>query len=360
MGKMRVNRLAVGIVLLCWTLAGCTNTAKTTEEIPLVRSQTVKTDGAGGSSSYSGEVRGRYESQLAFQVSGKVIRRNVDLGSVVNAGDTLLEIDPKDISQAAVAAAAQVYSAESQLKLAESNLNRYRQLYDQGAVSQAQYDQYVNAYNAAVAAARQASAQHAQTANQMGYTALCADAAGVIAAVNAEVGQVVSAGQPVVTLVRAGEREVEINVPENHIAEVRQSGQIRVSFWALPNIAVDGRVREIAPVADKVTRTYKVRISLVDPPPEVRLGMTATVAVAAAGSNKSAFIPLSAIYQTGGSPAVWVVKDGSVSLRPVRTGAFGDNRVQVLEGLEDGEVIVTAGVHKLRQGQKIRTTGGAE
>ncbi|MDT8900191.1 efflux RND transporter periplasmic adaptor subunit [Anaeroselena agilis] len=360
MGKKYLTGGAAVIVIAGLLLAGCGTEEKAREEAPLVRTQVVRMGGAGQPVSYSGEVRGRYESQLAFQVGGKIVRRAVELGSAVNPGDTLLEIDPKDISQAVAVSAAQVYSAESQLKLAENNLHRYRQLYEQAAVSRAQYEQYQNAYDAALAAARQASAQHAQTSNQLGYSVLRANGAGVISAVNAEVGQVVSAGQAVVTLVRDGEREVEIDVPENRGEELRKAGKISVNFWALPGVALAGKVREVAPMADKVSRTYKVRVSLPDCPPEVKLGMTATVTVTppASGNGRSAYIPLAAVYQTGDSPCVWVVDKGAVVLRKVRLGAFGDGKVEVAEGLADGETIVTAGVHKLREGLKVRTGDG--
>ena len=131
-------------------------------------------------------------------------------------------------------------------------------------------------------------------------------------------------------------------------------GQLSVSFWALPGIVTDGKVREISPIADKVARTYKVRILLANPPQQMKLGMTANVEVQAVNPSgkKTAFIPLSAIYQTDETPKVWVIKDTLVALRPIKIGEFGNGKVQVLEGLADGEVIVTAGVHKLREGQK--------
>lgn len=328
------------------------------EDVPLVRTMVVGLTDAAQNYTYAGEVRGRYEKPLSFQVSGKIIKRHVELGSVVQPGDALMEIDPKDIQQSVNSSLAQVSAAQAQLDLASKNLARYRQLYEQNAISKAQYDQFVSAYDSAVAALRQASAQYAESANQLEYTTLRADSAGVISSVDAEVGQVVAAGQRVLTLVQEGEREVEINVPENRIDALRKAKQIKVSFWALPNVSVDGQVREIAPMADKVMRTYKVRISLLNPVPEIKLGMTATVTVGGVESQQAvAFVPLSAIYQTGDTPAVWVVEDGAVKLRPVRIGAFGDNQVQVLAGLQNGDVVVTAGVHKLREGQRVRIAG---
>lgn len=336
-------------------MSGCSKTATAIEEVPLVRSEIIKTNGSGQNASYPGEVRGRYETQLAFQVSGKIVKRNVDPGSKVNPGDVLMEIDSKDIQQTVNISSAQVSSAASQLQLAQANLERYRTLFEQGAISRAQLDQYQNAYEVAQAAVRQSSAQYTQGTNQLSYSSLVADSSGIISAVNAEAGQVVSAGQVVLTLVKDGEREVEISVPENRVDELRTAGQVQIHFWALPNVTTEGKVREISPIADKVSRTYKVRITLINPPAAINLGMTANVAVAqSAGSAQTLYIPLSAVYQTGDTPNVWVISNDSVTLRPVKIGAFGDNTVQVLEGLQDGERIVTAGVQKLKEGQKVR------
>jgi RND family efflux transporter MFP subunit len=331
-----------------------------TEDIPLVRTAVIGAAKVPQSYLYSGEVRGRYESQLAFQVTGKIIKRNVELGSTVKAGDVLMQIDPRDLQQAVNSTSAQVYSAESQLRLAESNLHRYRQLYAQNAISRAQLDQYENAYEVAQAAVRQAAAQYAQGSNQLDYSLLYADKDGVIAAITAEAGQVVSAGQTVITVVQDGEREVEISVPENRIEEIRNAKPLTVTFWALPQVALEGKVREIAPMADATTRTYKVRIRLVNPPPQIKLGMTAGVSLAGSGgpNHAIAMVPLAALYQTNDTPHVWVVTDHVANLRPVQVGRFGNTQVQIVAGLNPGETIVTAGVHKLREGQTVRLTEG--
>jgi len=355
MKKAVAGCIALVMLILSVVFAGCSKTETVKDETPFVRSQTIKIDSMGQSASYSGEVRGRYETQLAFQIGGKIIKRHVELGSVVNSGDVLLEVDPKDIQQTVNITSAQVASTQSQLSLAEINLERYRTLYEQGAISRAQLDQYENAYEVALASVNQSTAQYAQGANQLGYTSLVADSAGVISSVNVEAGQVVSAGQSVLTLVKGGEREIEINVPENRIDEMRKAQQVSISFWALPGITAEGKVREISPVADKVARTYKVRISVINLPAEVNLGMTASVAVGSSSSQPAVYIPLAAIYQTGDTPNVWVIHDGIVSLRPIKVGVFGDGKVQVLEGLQDGDLIVTGGVQKLREGQKVRT-----
>ena len=170
------------------------------------------------------------KSQLSFQVGGKLIKRYVELGSIVHAGDALMQIDSRDLQQVVNSNVAATYSAESQLKLAENNLNRYQQLYSQGAISQAQLDQYQSAYEVARASAVQAGAQYSQGANQLGYSVLYADKDGVVSNINAEVGQVVGAGQAVVTLVQDGEREVEINVPEKPSGRTAQSNAEQNNF----------------------------------------------------------------------------------------------------------------------------------
>lgn len=329
------------------------------KEIPVVRTAVIGATGTSQGYTYSGEVRGRYESQLAFQVNGKIVKRNVQLGSIVNAGDVLMQIDAKDVVQTVNNYSAQVYSAESQLQLAESNLKRYRELLEGGAISQSQYDQYANAYNVAAAGVRQTQAQYAQGANQLDYTLLKADKPGVVSGLSAEIGQVVSAGQVIVTVVQDGEREIEISVPENRIEELRKAEKMQISFWALPNITVDGRIREISPMADQTTRTFKVRISLINPPPEMRLGMTASVSIADSAAQPTIIIPVAAVYQAGNdTPTVWVVTDGIVSLRSIQTGNYGkDNTVQVVSGLHKGDRIVIAGVHKLTEGQQVNIGG---
>lgn len=351
------KKLIIVFTLIIVILTGCTKPVAVKQEAPLVNAQLVKKNGFVQTATYSGEVRSRYETQLAFQVSGKIIKKNVDIGSVVNPGDIIMEIDPKDLQQAVNLSSAQVSSAQSQLNLAKSNLDRYQQLYKANAISQAEYEQYQNAYNVAEEAVNQALAQYNQNVNQLSYTTLTTDNAGVISNVNAEVGQVVSAGQTVVTVVQDGDREIDINVPENGIEELRNAQKIKVTFWALPKVAVTGTVREISPVIDEISHTYDVRISLDNPPQSVKLGMTADVQVTNSTGQKTAFIPLAAIYQTGNTPKVWVIKKGAVTLKPVKIGTFGDGVVQVLDGLQDEDLIVTAGVNKLREGQKVRVAG---
>ncbi len=327
------------------------------EEASVVRAQVVDSVADSRSYVYSGEVRGRYESALAFQVGGRIVKRNVQLGNVVRAGDILMEIDPKDIKETVALASAQVRAAESQKRLAEVNLARFQRLHQGGVIAKVQLDRSQMEYDTVSSALEEASAFYAQASNQLEYSLLRADQGGVIAGIFAEAGQVVAPGSPVIALVRDGDREVEISVPENRIDSLRDVESITVSFWALPGVELAGEIREAAPMADPILRTYKARIRLLSAPAEIRLGMTASVRIEADDEVAALkLVPLSAIYQEENEPSVWVVKDGKLELRAVKLDGFDHDMLRVVNGLEDGDVVVTAGVHKLTPGQKVRVS----
>lgn len=337
--------------------AGCGQKAAEPEAPQLVRTMTVSEQAGERAGTYSGTVRGRYESAMAFQYGGRITSRRVQLGSVVRTGDVLMTIDPKDAQQGVYQAQAQVRSAQAQLELAEANLARYRQLFAQDAVSAAALDQYQTAYDQAAAQYRQAAAAAQAQENQLSYTELTADADGVVSALSGEVGQVVAAGQTVLTLVHSNGLEIQIDVPENRLTSFPIGKDVAVSFWALPGQTAQGMVREVSPMADAASRTYAVRIAVPSPPSGMELGMTASVHAADEENGGLYSVPLSALYQTGDVPQVWVVgRDGIVSLKPVAVEHFGNNTAAVA-GLSPGDVVVTAGVHLLRQGQQVRTEG---
>ena len=358
-----MKRLLVGFLTILMAVslaAGCGNDKTPEEKDKLVKSEVVKLGDSIENGEYSGVVRGRYETNMAFQVGGQIIQRNVQMGDTVKAGQVLMVIDPRDVVQKAQQGDAQVAAAEAQLTLARSNLSRYQELYRQEAVPASVLDQYQSAYDAAVASYNQASAIASQGHNAMGYTSLTASSDGVISSVTGESGQVVAAGQTVLTLVQSGELEIEINVPESHLTDVSLGQEVELSFWALANTTAKGIVREIAPMADSVARTYKVRVTVVNPPADMKLGMTATVKIpgvtpAAGGSSNYAVLPLSAIYQQGDDAQVWLVNqdDHTIYLKNVKVENFSNNKARV-EGLANGDIVITAGVHKLREGMKVR------
>lgn len=318
---------------------------------PLVKVQKIEFSDAAQVDKFSGVVRGRYETNLSFQVGGKIISRNVQTGSVVRAGDVLMTLDPKDLASQAQNAQAQVASARAQLQLAQANLERYTQLFNSEAIAAAILDQYKTQYDAAFANYNAAVAQAQQTQNALEYTTLTANADGVISEISAEIGQVVAAGQTVLTLVQTNNFEVAVDIPENKISSVYIGQPVSITFWAIGDV-ISGSVREISPVANSASRTFTVKISL----PEIQnvlLGMTANV-LFRANTAQVIVLPLSAIHQTGHDAQVWIVADGKVSLKKIKVAAFADNAVQV-QGLYSGDVVVVAGGQKLRDGQSVRT-----
>ena len=347
---MQQHFYTVLILAAAIAAAGCGTTAEKEMPPPLVRTVTVGDASSTGDTGYAGTVRGRYETKLAFQVGGQILSRNVNVGTRVRAGDVLMVIDARDVQQKANAADAGVASARAQMQLARTNLARYEELYAAQAISAAALDQYRAQADAAEAAYRQAAAQSTEASNALGYTHLVAGADGVISNITVEEGQVVAAGQTVMTLTQEGAREIA--VPESRLSDVSVGMPAAVTLWA-DDIAYTGTVREIAPVADAATGTYAARIALRDAPAELPLGMTAHVRLSSAEAA-GAVLPLSALYQTGDTTGVYIIEDGAVHLQPVAVTAFRDNDV-VVTGLPADAVVVTAGVHRLHEGEKVRT-----
>ncbi|MCW2276991.1 efflux RND transporter periplasmic adaptor subunit [Heliophilum fasciatum] len=362
----RLTKKVMPIVLVFGILAaGCTQQEPPAkEEIPPVRTKVVASNTEGTPIVYAGEVIGRNESRLSFQVGGKITKRYVEVGDVVQAGDLLMEIDTTDLQQDVVTQEANIAAIQSNLQLAEENLQRYQLLLQSGAVSNVEVDSLQTARDITAEQLKQAQSGLERTKNQVHYGRLVAPASGIVSAIRGEVGQVINPNHPgsdVLTLVLDNEREVAIDVPERQLADMQNAGKIKIKFWALPDVTVDGVIRDISPVADKATRTYQVKISSPNLPQAVKYGMSATVEVYPANPSSTITVPLSSIYQTGNDSSVWVVQDNVVHLRPIKVGTVMDNKVEVLEGLNDGETVVTAGVHKLQPGQAVRvTTGGGQ
>jgi multidrug efflux system membrane fusion protein len=239
-------------------------------------------------------------------------------------------------------------------------MERHADLLAKRFISQSAYDVKHNAYNAARARAAQARSQSGITSNQAAYTTLVADADGVVISAAAEPGQVLAPGQPVLRLARSGEKEVVVNVPESQLARFSAGQPVSVSLWAAPATVFAGRIREIAGGADPVTRTYAVRIATPAAPSQAQLGMTASVLLNAATDPSLVLLPLSALARQGDKPAVWIVdpKTSKVRLREVTVGHYREDGVTITAGLAAGDVVVTAGVHKLRPDQQVRVAAG--
>jgi multidrug efflux system membrane fusion protein len=299
-------------------------------------------------SAYAGEVHAREEPQLAFRIGGKIARRLVDAGAWVKAGQPLAELDNADMRLQDQAADAQLSSAKSDLQMNKVELDRYKSLLDSQLVSRSLYDIRLAQYQAAAAKVRQMQAQASVSGNQAGYTVLRAPSAGLIAQRLAEAGQVVGAGQPIFVLAADGDREVLISVPENAVPQFTLGRDLVVELWAAPGKQFAGKLREISPAADPLTRTYSARVSFQANGVPVEIGQSARV-YAPKADGGALSLPLSAIYQTDHTPAVWVVRKGLAHLQPVRLGPYGETDVPVLSGVNSGDWVVAAGVHLLRE-----------
>ena len=241
MGGDSLNKkFLAAIIVANFFVVGCDKEI-TPPKPPLVKVQQIKLSNSAQEENYSGVVRGRYETNLSFQVSGKIISRDVQAGSLVRAGDILMTLDPKDIVEQSRTADAQVDSARAQLELAKANLDRYSELFKAEAVAAVVLDQYKTQYDAAKATYDAAIAQARQSQNALDYTTLTANADGVISEVSAEVGQVVAAGQSVLKLVQTNELEVVVDIPENKISNMQIGQRVSINFWAT-NETVSGTV----------------------------------------------------------------------------------------------------------------------
>ncbi|MBK8162311.1 MAG: efflux RND transporter periplasmic adaptor subunit [Gammaproteobacteria bacterium] len=354
----RIRALALAAVFS----VSCSGPPPPAEEIRPVRFQKVAASEFEMMARYPGEVRARHETALGFRVGGKVVERHVEVGSRVKPHDLLARLDPQDSNLNTQSITSQLAAAEADLNRAAIDLERSERLVKVNLVSKSDYDRQLNTYKAAQANHDQLSAQLKLSQNQAAYTDLRADYPGVITAIDAEVGQVVSAGQTVMRASRFGEKEIVINVPENVLDRLRSVQQIQVSLWANPARTYQGRIREVSPSADPVTRTYTVKVSVPDADDAMQLGMTASVAFSSTSGSKSVRLPLTALFQKEQQPAVWIVDEtsGAVDLVPVEVDGFHDNAVTVTKGLSDGQLVVTAGVHKLHPGQKVRLLSTAE
>ena len=353
---VQLGRALSASTLLCLLLASCSRPVEKVEEIRPVRAMVVAAGTGKTIIELAGEIQPRYESQLGFRVGGKLIARKVEVGTLVKRGQVLMQLDPLDLQLAQSQAKAAVSATESTLALAKADLDRYRELRQKNFVSQALLDAKEAAYKSAMASHEQANAGLKVQANQSSYSTLYADADGVITAVQAEVGQVVAAGTPVVKLARTAEKEVRVSIPEDQIEVLRQVTDLAVKTWANSNVAISGRLRELSPIADPATRTYTAKISLPRAGPEIRLGMTASVQFAAP-ALPGIHLPMTALVNSKEGTAVWVVESGVVKLVPVQVASATGTEVLVAQGLSAGQSVVTAGVNQLRPGQKVSLLG---
>lgn len=348
------------IVLAGLALAACDSRSDAAAPPPAptpmpVRVQTVTLAPACEARRYPAVIRPRIETKVGFRVDGKIAERLVDVGDAVSAGTVLARLDPTSFELEQSADEAQLASTRADVANARGEFDRFEKLHAAGWVSTQEYDRRRTALDTAEARARVAEAELKLARENAQYTALVADAAGVVVAVEAEPGQVVAAGDTVFRFARTDAMEAVADIPETQ-AQALTEAALSVEVWSLPGITISARLRELSPSADEGTRTYRARFALIDPPQTMRLGMTATLALAPACQERAARLPLSSLTKNGTEPAVWQLNAAAngVELKTVSVLRYNQKEVLISDGLEDGARVVTAGVHKLDPSQVVR------
>jgi membrane fusion protein, multidrug efflux system len=346
--------------LLCvGVLGACSKPVPKPDPVRSVKTVRVQPQTAQVSQEFAGEVRARTESRLGFRVGGKITRRDADVGSAVMAGQVLAQIDPQDLKLGHEAATAGFVAAGVNLDQAQADYRRFKDLLEKGFISAAELERRESVVKSAQAQFDQARAQASAQGNQAGYATLVADASGVITGIEAEPGMVVAAGTPVLRLAHNGPRDVVFSVPEDQVAAIKAlgatPGAFKIRLWGDTGPAHAATLREIAAAADAVTRTFLVKADIGNIR-GVRLGQTATVYVELPRIAGITRLPLSALREEQGKTAVWVVDEATmtVSLRPVQVTGTQGNEVIIGAGLNPQQVVVTAGVHVLEPGQKVK------
>lgn len=354
-------RRALLLALTPFVLVACSKTEPAPEPVRAVRTMTIQPQTAGGTFEYAGEVRARTESRLSFRVGGKMVSRQVDLGDTVKAGQVLARLDARDLRLEQDAARASVAAAQAAYEQNAADFKRYKDLSDKGFIGPAELDRREMAMKTARAQLDQARAQSGVQGNQAAYAALLADAPGVITGIDLEPGMVAAAGTPVLRLAHDGPRDVVFSVPEDRVDLVKtmasRPDSFKVRLWGSDAALLPASIREVSAAADPVTRTFLVKADIGQAGQGgVRLGQTATVVMALPQTAGITKLPLSALREEQGRSTVWLVDRGSMTVKTqdVKLAGADGNEAVITAGLSPGQIVVTAGVHVLSPGQKVR------
>jgi RND family efflux transporter MFP subunit len=356
---IRFRNVSVAWLLACALLSmltACKPAAPpVVEEIRPVRTIEVGKRADGDAVALTGTVHAQSEINLAFRIDGRLVERDVSVGDVVRPGQLVARLDPQNEDNSLQSARAQLAAARAQLAEARNNYARMGELVVEDAVSRSTYEQAEALKKTAESQVESAQSQVALSENRLSYTRLTSDVTGVVTAQGAEPGEVVGAGRMIVQIAREGGRDGIFDVPAPVKDTALANSAITVALTMDPKVTAAGRVREVSPRADPVTGTFRVKVNLINPPAAMRLGSTVTMSMKVAGDT-GFVIPASALVRSDRQPAVWIVdpKNGTVSARTVEVRAFDSDRVVVASGLTSGDIVVTAGVHALRPGQKVR------
>jgi RND family efflux transporter MFP subunit len=358
MGRQRLSTTCLALIATLAATSCGPGAQPEAEPIRPVRVVTVEKREGGETVSLTGRIKAEENVVLSFRVGGRMVARTVNVGDRVEAGQVIARIEPDQAENALRAARANLAAAMSVLTKTRNDFGRQDQLLRDGWTTRVRHDQALQAFQSAQAQVDAAHAQVAIAEENLTYTVLVADAPGHVTARGAEPGEVVAAGRMIVQLAREGGRDAVFDVPAQLVTNAPRNPVVGVVLTSDPSISTTGRVREVAPQADPVTRTFEVKVGLTDPPEAMRLGSTVTGSIRLEG-GAGIGIPASALSALSGEPAVWIVDPvaSTVTLRQIEVERFDLGRVVVTRGLEPGDVIVTAGVQALRPGQKVRLLG---
>lgn len=352
-GRLRLRRGALHslIAIAAMDMAGCSRPRPDPRMLAPLVAQVVVGDVDSVDQNYTGTIRSRVESDLGFRVAGKVTARLVDAGETVRKGQSLMRLDPNDLSLTRSAQASNVDAARARSVQADADLARVQGLVEKGAISAQSYDQTKAAADSARALLAAARSQADVAGNARGYAVLTADADGVVQDTLAEPGQVVTAGQTVVKLAHAGPREAAVNLPETLRPTLGSTAVATLYGRASPFSA---RLRQLSQQADTGTRTYEARYVLSGQGAVAPLGSTVVIRIGEHGAAAAGVsVPLGAVYDPGTGPGVWRLTDARVSFRPIKIVSLSEETA-VIEGVEPGERIVALGANLLRQGEQVR------
>ncbi len=350
----RAGVLAAGATALL--LAGCKQTeAPQAPEVRPVRVVAIEKRATGDTVAITGTVQAQTEANQSFRIDGRLVERAVGVGDSLRPGQLIARLDPQNEESALQAARAQLGAARAQQAEARNNFARMRDLVAENAVARATFEQAEAVMKTADAAVETAQSQVTLAENRLSYTRLVSDVTGVVTAQGAEPGEVVGAGRMIVQVAKDGAREAVFDVPARVKDAAPARPSVAVNLVSDPKVTATGTVREVAPRADPVTGTFRVRVRLDNPPPAMRLGTTVTGRISL-DSAPGIEIPPSAVTRADRKASVWVVdrKTGTVSPRAIEIRSSDPMRVEVASGLNPGDVVVTAGIQALRPGQKVR------
>lgn len=362
MSKLNKFRLFKPLVYLClfvFLLIGCSRQGQEVKSPPRpVKVFRVGNSSIGAVTPYAGEVRARFETTLSFRVTGKILARPVEIGDRVHKGQLLAKLDTSDFRLSVESIKAQLKSAIADRDFSKDDLTRYRELLDQKVISSPDFDRHQTAYTNAQERVAALEAQLKQTTNQLHYTELSADREGVITALAVEKGQVIAAGQPVTKLAQLDEKEIHFDIPEQRLSETKNNQIVAVTLLSDNERKFTAKIREISASADPASRTYRAKATLLDGRQEAHLGMTATVWVASDNAERIA-VPLSAVFTSQAKPKqqqVWLIDEATSTVKavPVQLRTALPGELVSIKGLQSGQLIVSAGVQRLKEGQAVR------